>query len=51
MTGDTASHRWDDKGITAYRTNYNPKTGEILSISPNSFVRLDEFGLYGINSD
>lgn len=51
VTGDAASHRWDDKGITAYRTNYNPETGEILSISPNSFVRLDEFGLYGINSD
>lgn len=51
MTGDAASHRWDSKGITAYRTNYNPETGEILSISPNSFVRLDEFGLYGINSD
>lgn len=48
MTGKVASHRWDDKGITAYKTAYDTSTGNITSVDNASFVRFDEFGLYGI---
>ena len=53
MTGDVASHRWDDKGITAYKTNYatDGTDYQILSVNSSSFVRFDEFGLYGIQNN
>jgi hypothetical protein len=48
MTGKAVSHRWDDKGITAYDTTYDFSTGEIKSVNNSNFVRFDEFGIYGI---
>lgn len=48
MTGEVASHRWDDKGISAYQTIYDLETGSVTGVNNKNFVRFDEFGLYGI---
>ena len=48
MTGNVASHRWDDKGISAYQTIYDFETGNIIGVENRNFVRFDEFGLYNI---
>lgn len=39
--GGIASFRWDEKGITAYRSSDS-------GISNSTFVRFDQYGLYGI---
>lgn len=51
MTGEVASHRWDDKGISAYQTIYDLETGSVTGVNNKNFVRFDEFGLYGIQDN
>lgn len=49
VTGKVATHKWDDKGITAYETTHNQQTGAVISSNNSKFVRFDEFGIYGID--
>lgn len=51
MTGNAPSHKWDGKGITAYKTSYNIDSGAISSVDNSNFVRMDEFGIYGIQNN
>lgn len=48
-TGDQTSFRWDNLGISAYRFITDNK-GEVKH-DPYTFVRLDSFGLYGIDGN
>lgn len=50
MTDSAPSHKWDNRGISAYKAEYNINDGTITSIDNGSFVRMDEFGIYGIKN-
>jgi hypothetical protein len=50
VSGGQKTHVWDEKGITAYKTEYNTE-GVINKVVPSTFVRQDEFGIYGIKND
>lgn len=49
MNGSYPTFRWDASGLSAYY--FEEKEGAITNYSQSKFVRLDQFGLYGINSD
>ena len=49
LNGSFSSFRWDTSGISAYKFELNPSTGGISTYNPAVFVRLDQYGLYGIN--
>lgn len=42
VMGDHAAFRWDSLGISAYKRDE-------AGISPGTFTRFDQFGLYGVN--
>lgn len=49
MNCDEPCFRWDSFGLTAF--NFTSHQGVVVagSVEPNHFVRLDKFGLYGID--
>lgn len=49
LNGSFPSFRWDNTGISAYEFNLNENTGEVSNFNFSKFVRLDQYGLYGIN--
>ena len=44
------SFRWDKSGISAYKFDINPSTKKAENFNFGKFVRLDQYGLYGINA-
>ena len=44
-----SSFRWDMNGISAYEFDYNETTGQSDNYNDSKFVRLDQYGLYGID--
>ena len=44
-----SSFRWDKLGISAFEFTTNRQTGEPQNFNHSKFVRLDQYGLYGIN--
>lgn len=53
LDGINPSFRWDNYGINAYKKHYEyNEDGTIktfLGISPQNFVRFDQYGIYGID--
>ena len=49
--GAFPSFRWDSRGINAYEFQTQPTTGLPYNFNYAKFVRLDQYGLYGINGD
>lgn len=49
LNGAIPSFRWDKAGISAYEFDLNEQTGEINNFNDSKFVRLDQYGLYGVN--
>ena len=49
LNGAFPSFRWDGAGISAYKFELNQETREVTSFDSGRFVRLDQYGLYGIN--
>ena len=48
LNGSFPSFRWDSTGISAYEFNLNEQTGEVNTFNFSKFIRLDQYGLYGI---
>lgn len=48
LNGSFPSFRWDSLGISAYRFSIDENTGEPHLFKDSEFIRLDQFGLYGI---
>lgn len=51
MNGSYPTFRWDSSGLSAYYFEKDLTTGQLSNYSQSKFVRLDQYGLYGINSD
>lgn len=49
LNGSFPSFRWDGTGISAYEFTLNQETREVSQFDYGKFVRLDQYGLYGIN--
>lgn len=49
VLGSFPSFHWDSKGISAFEFNYDEQTGQPSSFNISKYVRLDQYGLYGIN--
>ena len=49
LSGSFPSFRWDGTGISAYKFELNQDTREVSQFDYGKFVRLDQYGLYGIN--
>ena len=49
LNGSFPSFRWDKTGISAYEFTTNEQTGVAQNFNFSKFVRLDQYGLYGIN--
>ena len=49
LNGSFPSFRWDKNGISAYEFSINEQTGAAQNFNYSKFVRLDQYGLYGIN--
>ena len=49
MSGGYPSFRWDQSGISAYKFKLDENTGKPQSFNYSQYVRLDQYGLYGIN--
>lgn len=49
LNGSFPSFRWDNTGISAYEFILNEQTGDVSTFNFSKFVRLDQYGLYGIN--
>lgn len=49
LNGSFPSFRWDNTGISAYEFILNEQTGNVSTFNFSKFVRLDQYGLYGIN--
>lgn len=45
--GNAPTFRWDATGISAYSRTSDSPTGDIY-IDPSSFVRMDQYGIYGV---
>lgn len=48
MNGNFPSFRWDKVGLSAYKFNIDQTTGEPTAFDTSHFIRLDQYGLYGI---
>ena len=48
MNGNFPSFRWDKVGLSAYKFNIDQATGEPTAFDTSHFIRLDQYGLYGI---
>lgn len=46
--GNNPTFRWDMYGLSAY-AGTRDENGKLLGINPNTFVRFDHFGVYGIS--
>jgi hypothetical protein len=51
MNGSFPSFRWDGNGLSAYSFSINETTGEPQNFSYNQYVRLDQYGLYGMTGE
>ena len=51
LNGSFPSFRWDNTGISAYEFILNEQTGDVSTFNFSKFVRLDQYGLYGINGE
>ena len=49
MDGSFPSFRWDSAGISAYEYELSSITGEPTNFNYGKFVRMDQYGLYGMN--
>ena len=50
VSGGAKTHAWDSKGITSYKTEYDD-SGDVIKVDTSTFVRQDEFGIYGIKNN
>lgn len=48
MNGNFPSFRWDSIGLSAYKFNIDQTTGKPVAFDTSQFIRLDQYGLYGI---
>ena len=48
MNGEYPTFRWDSSGLSAY--DFTLVDGNLSSYNPNTYVRYDRFGLYGIKN-
>lgn len=51
ISGGFPSFRWDGNGISAYKFSIDETTQTPQYFQFNNFVRLDQYGIYGINHD
>lgn len=51
MSGGYPSFRWDGDGISAYKFDIDETTQRPVFFNFNNYVRLDQYGIYGINND
>lgn len=51
ISGGFPSFRWDTNGLTAYRYELDKDTGLPTNFQFNNFVRLDQYGIYGVKHD
>lgn len=51
LNGSFPSFRWDKAGISAYAFTLNEDTNQVSNFNYGKFIRLDQYGLYGINGD
>lgn len=51
ISGGYPSFRWDGNGISAYKFNIDETTQTPVYFNFNNFVRLDQYGIYGIDHD
>ena len=49
LNGSFPSFRWDNTGISAYEFTTNENTGKVENFNFSKFVRLDQYGLYGLD--
>lgn len=49
LNGAFPSFRWDSTGISAYEFKMNDNATQVSNFDFGKFVRLDQYGLYGIN--
>lgn len=49
LNGSFPSFRWDNTGLSAYEFTLNNDTSQVSAFNFSKFVRLDQYGLYGIN--
>lgn len=49
LNGAFPAFRWDSAGISAYSFTQNPETKEVINFDYSKFIRMDQYGLYGIN--
>ena len=49
VDGSFPSFRWDSAGISAYEYEISEQTGEPTNFNYGKFVRLDQYGLYGMD--
>lgn len=49
VDGSFPSFRWDSAGISAYEYEISKQTGEPTNFNYGKFVRLDQYGLYGMD--
>lgn len=47
--GAHATFRWDKNGINAFDTTRD-ENSELLGVNPSTFVRFDQYGIYGMKS-
>lgn len=47
--GAHATFRWDKNGINAFDTTRD-ENDEVLGVNPSTFVRFDQYGIYGMKS-
>lgn len=47
--GAHATFRWDKNGINAFDTTRD-ENNELLGVNPSTFVRFDQYGIYGMKS-
>ncbi len=50
MNGSYPTFRWDSSGLSSYYFEQDAQ-GNLTNYSQSKFVRLDQYGLYGINND
>ena len=49
MNGNFPSFRWDKVGLSAYKFDTDQSNGEPIAFDTSQFIRLDQYGLYGIH--
>ena len=49
LNGNYPSFRWDSNGLSAYKFDLSPISGQPQSFNFSKFIRFDQYGIYGID--